>query len=1251
MHEKEVTKEEIWREIMKRLTRYSQYYDRSVLFIALAISIVFSVSAMNGEVQFGVRPFIDIYEVPDEAIVMDLFRIEFDNKWTEHLDSIEITIDANGNVVFGIAEIDELNQLYSVHTVIKMFDSPALKNSFEWRHRHWGFHLWFELHYTSEEDIRDVITAYRDLDDIIKWAEPEYKKELASHSNPVRWTPDDPRLGEQWHYDNVGDNNGTPGADIDLFNAWDIEKGHQDVIIAIIDGGIMYDHPDLAGNMWQDIDGNFGYNFVADSTTINYHFHGTHVAGTVAAISNNEIGVAGIAGGSGLDDGVRLMSCQIFDGNNGGGFHLAPIFAADNGAAVSQNSWWWGIPIVYEEVVLNAIDYFNTNGGGEVMNGGLTIFIAGNSGTEGFYYPGAYSGALSVAATNNRDEKAFYSTYGLWVDISAPGGEIHQVNERGVLSTSTVPELYQFLQGTSMAAPHVSGVAALIISKAYRDGWIISSDLVWDILERTADDHYGVNPNYLIMLGSGRVNAYMALQETQQLFAGGQGTEQDPWQVDTANHLDNVRYFVGPAYGDKHFIQTSDIDLGVPSWNQGEGWIPIGEPGWNSFRGTYNGNGKQISNLFIERDADYQGLFGYLWDGKIYDLNLVDVCVTGRNIVGSLAGEIYHHSQIYNCSVTGNVYGEGDIDVGGLVGFMTAFSSVKLSHSSASVAGNSRVGGLIGRSNSHGSVSHCYSIGTVSGTSQVGGLIGQSNTAAILKSYSAAFVEGEIDVGGLVGISDSTFPLSYWDIDASGQTGSAGGEGRSTLLMLQESNYSYWDFDDTWEFVDFNPYTRERYPTLRWQDEPGLHSKIDNAFVKRFRGGRKNYWESFPRLEIQNDQPHTLAILDDLAGTIEYVLGNHPYDYLEWDENEQVFEGDLAFSGRYGYKLDFTDHDEYYMYVWGPQYSYNTTLTIEPGQENWIGYFIPVTQNVFDAFGTDVMDQLQSVKADEWGMYRQPKCGTWLYYQAAPNYLSAQLAYGKMYSVVPLSSVQQAIEFEWNYNPPVTPPDDFETLPKAQHFSFNDGPDYESFFIESIEDDEDVLEVAVYAGDECVGASVFMGIYPFEILSFTNESHLNEDISFAIYRDELRGQPEFVQSVEVKNNYTGDFSSRAIKPLKQTFTVVRLGRGEGEIEPVVKPQIILSQNYPNPFSLSKNSRSIVTEIPFFVSEQREVTLSVFNIKGQKVKELFSGVVNAGNHSVAWNGMNEKNRQVGSGVYFYRLESGDKVLTKKMLLIR
>ncbi len=436
----------------------------------------------------------------------------------------------------GISEVDKVSRALKTSTFQRVF-RPAGKN--EEKHRAYGLHLWYRVTYDASINVKDAIAQFKNSG-IVEVAHELYKakpieeslettKSVTSHQNESMKmnrvsVTNDPMYKDQWHYNNIGQKGGTTGRDIHLEEAWEIEKGDARVIVAIQDSGIDINHPDLKGNLWVNqgeipgngvdddnngyIDDIHGYSFLRNGNgTIPAGDHGTHVAGTVAASTNNGIGVAGVAGGTGNNDGVRLMACAVIGLSTPGGGAESFVYAADNGAVISQNSYSFS-GFSDEKITAHkeAVNYFIENAGGanKAMNGGIVFFSAANDNTNLVKYPNTHDPIIMVSALDNKDKKAGYSNYGTWVDIAAPGGG----GQGGVLST--LPgESYGYKQGTSMACPHMSGVAALVISNNYGN---ITPQQLRRVLEETVDPIDHLNPGYENQLGTGRVNAYKALQ-------------------------------------------------------------------------------------------------------------------------------------------------------------------------------------------------------------------------------------------------------------------------------------------------------------------------------------------------------------------------------------------------------------------------------------------------------------------------------------------------------------------------------------------------------------------------------------------------------------------------------------------------------------------------------------------------------------------------------------------------------------------
>ncbi len=312
------------------------------------------------------------------------------------------------------------------------------------------------------------------------------------------YTPSDPNYGNQWHYDRIR----AP-------EAWDITKGSSSIIVAVVDTGIDYNHPDLNDNMWKDANGFYGYDFVNDDNDpMDDNGHGTHVAGTIAAEMDNNLG------GTGVAPNVKLMAVKVLDTDGYGSWDdiaRGIIYAADNGAHIINLSLGG---YVYSGTLENAVNYAHSKGC-------LLIAAAGNDDRNEVAYPAKFPTVVAVSAIDYNNNPSKFgpgkgTNYGPEIELCAPGGGdldgdrvLDSINE-GVYSTEW-DDTYSYLYwGTSMATPHVSGTAALLWSM--RPDW--SSGMIRALLRKTADD-LGVK-GWDQYYGFGRVNAYSALKELDE---------------------------------------------------------------------------------------------------------------------------------------------------------------------------------------------------------------------------------------------------------------------------------------------------------------------------------------------------------------------------------------------------------------------------------------------------------------------------------------------------------------------------------------------------------------------------------------------------------------------------------------------------------------------------------------------------------------------------------------------------------------
>lgn len=568
--------------------------------------------------------------IPADAEAGELL-IKFSPEMSDILDQAQLSKTRAGKATrSGIPSTDEVLDILGSYSFERVF--PVDANT-EARTREAGLHLWYTVKFNKGTDLKAAAERLKQLGEISKVqtngrikrayntdSKRIYLSDKALQQKATRAAaegePNDPGFASQWHYRNLGEghynfenlNNNHVGAkagcDVNALEAWKTCTGDPSIIVAILDEGVMYTHPDLAANMWcnpgesvqgaqTDGDGNgyegdlHGYNFVTESgditwTDANDTGHGTHVAGTIAAVNNNRRGVSGIAGGDGTpNSGVKIMSCQVFSGQNSvtlAGEARAIKYAADNGAVILQCSWGYNSS---ESSIINgytpgpatekewaetyplekeALDYFINNAGSPngVIDGGIPVFAAGNEYAGNPAFPGAYSKCVSVSSLAADFTPACYTDFGSLVTLSAPGGDLEYYSKIGeqedeywaettteqkgaVLSTliQNGKPAYGYMEGTSMACPHVSGVAALGLAYAAKTNRHYRAADFVALMKKSVkelDSHYGNGATKTYYLNHTTVGASPEIVQLSK-YIGKMGAG----LIDAAQLLNNIK--------------------------------------------------------------------------------------------------------------------------------------------------------------------------------------------------------------------------------------------------------------------------------------------------------------------------------------------------------------------------------------------------------------------------------------------------------------------------------------------------------------------------------------------------------------------------------------------------------------------------------------------------------------------------------------------------------------------------------------
>ena len=433
----------------------------------------------------------------------------------------------------------------------------------------------------------------------------------------------------------------------------------------------------------------------------------------------------------------------------------------------------------------------------------------------------------------------------------------------------------------------------------------------------------------------------------------------------------------------------------------------------------------------------------------------------------------------------------------------------------------------------------------------------------------------------------------------------------------------------------------------------GCYPFLHDYDIKHFHKGWN--WTSFPILDIEPGEefqyaddflkdeeneptiPHFTWIKGKRKIEEEWVFMNITYDPEEPEPWSYFDDFENKLYRHEGYKIEVTnDSGEDYFIVNGERIESNYPLDFEDRILHWYGYYLPYNQNIKDAFYPNWED-VYMVKSEDWVYF----CGQQqrgIKPDPVPWGMTPEgktMVYGKAYEI---KMKEEVTGFTW-YDSRII--EDPGKKGRTQFFTYNEKSDYEAIEIDSISGIENITEIGVFEGETCVGAAV-VDTLPVQILVYTNQ--FNRDGTTLSFQVETgRGIPQIIKNYSVWNFETGEYEMRPLVSGQQEYSVIRLGEGDyEEVTPIQK--IVLSNNYPNPFNPN-------TIIYYSLPEEMKVDLSIYNIKGQKVKTIYKGKAGSGQHSVIWNGRDTNEKPVSSGIYFYKLKADSKELTRKMLLMK
>ena len=393
-------------------------------------------------------------------------------------------------------------------------------------------------------------------------------------------------------------------------------------------------------------------------------------------------------------------------------------------------------------------------------------------------------------------------------------------------------------------------------------------------------------------------------------------------------------------------------------------------------------------------------------------------------------------------------------------------------------------------------------------------------------------------------------------------------------------------------------------------------------------------WESFPMLDA-NDTANNYFTL--MVSELTTNIHDNDYDMLNLSGNYGKLEyfplsntwSNLTYPERSsdGFKIQIDSSPAREYWAQGTPVAENTAIDIPANEEYYIGYWMPHSEDIDVAFG-EHWDKVKSIKSEKWTYLDMSSPRS----EPVPSMKIRPLHYGDGYVIELTEAVE---DFQWstgegrskNFFKP--DPENFEADVKA---------DYEVIDVMNI--DPTITEIGVFAGDKCLG-SVVVEEGAEQILVYSDRMN-RDDIPFTFEVITGRGNTEQIADYSVFNEHTGRYDKDVVVSGNQNYSRIILGSPEQQ-EDITLPNLNLGI-HPNPFNPN-------TTISYNVSQENNVSLEVYNVKGQLVKQLFTGKVSAGEHSAVWNGKDDSGNAVSSGIYYSKLTVGDKSITKKMILMK